>query len=95
MRSMICVGRTNDPGAISSRREPTAEKARMARTPSDLRAAMFAREGTADGEIVCLVPCRARNAMRVPEGRDEMVIGELGYPQGYLLRLLATIHTVD
>lgn len=40
-----------DPGDISSRREPTAENARMARTPRDLRADVFAREGTADGEI--------------------------------------------
>jgi len=39
----------NDPGAISSRRDPTAEKARMTRTPSDLSAAMLAREGTSEG----------------------------------------------
>ena len=40
----------NDPGLISSRREPTAENARMARTPRDLSADMLAREGTAEGE---------------------------------------------
>ena len=40
-----------DPGDISSRREPTAENARMARTPRDLRADILAREGTADGAI--------------------------------------------
>ena len=41
----------NEPGDISSRREPTAENARIARTPRDLRADMLAREGTADGEM--------------------------------------------
>jgi len=46
---MICEGKTKDPGAISSRREPTAEKARMARTPRDLRADILAREGTEEG----------------------------------------------
>ena len=84
VRSMICVGITNEPGAISSRREPTAENARTARTPSDLRAAMLAWNGMADGEWMCPAPCRARNATRVPEGRDVMVIGELGYPQGLI-----------
>jgi hypothetical protein len=49
VRSMIWVGRMNERGGMSSRREPTAEKAMMARTPSDLRAAMLAREGTDDG----------------------------------------------
>ena len=43
-------GNTSDPGEISSRREPTAENARMARTPRDLRADIWAREGTAEGE---------------------------------------------
>jgi hypothetical protein len=75
---MIWVGRTKVPGEISSRRDPTAEKARMARTPRDFKAAMLAREGTAEGGMECPWPCRARNAMRVPDGREEIVIGELG-----------------
>ena len=41
----------NDPGDISSRREPTAENARMARTPRDLSADILAREGTEEGEM--------------------------------------------
>lgn len=65
----------NEPGAISSRREPTAEKAMTVRTPRNLRAAMFAREGTLDGEMVWPGPCRAMKAMRVPEGRAAIVIG--------------------
>ena len=82
VRSIICVGRTKEPGERSSRREPTAEKARMTRTPSDLRAAMLARDGTAEGAIECPCPCLARNAMRVPDGREDIVIGALGKPQG-------------
>lgn len=34
----------------------------MARTPKDLRAAMLAREGTAEGLISWPVPCRAMKA---------------------------------
>src|SRR6266568_1677790 len=49
VRSMIWDGMTKDPGEISSRREPTAEKATMARTPRDLRAATLARPGTEEG----------------------------------------------
>jgi len=79
---MICVGRTNDPGEISSLREPTAENAMMARTPSDLRAAMLARVGTKDGAILCPLPWRARKAIWVPDEREQMVIGELGNPHG-------------
>lgn len=51
VRSMIWSGIAKSPGLISSRRDPTAEKATMRRTPSDLRAAMFARAGTAEGGI--------------------------------------------
>jgi len=83
VRSIICVGRMKEPGVISSRKEPTAEKAMMARTPMDLRAATLAREGTAEGAMVCPWPCRVRKAMRTPEGREDIVIGELGKPQGY------------
>ena len=54
----------------------------MARTPSDLRAAMLARPGTLEGLMECPTPCRVRKATRVPEGRLAMVIGELGNPQG-------------
>lgn len=87
VRSMICEGSANAPGAISSRSEPTAEKARMVRTPRDLSAAMLARAGTAEGEMVCPVPCRARKAMCAPEGNEEMVMGEEGKPQGCRVRL--------
>ena len=52
VRSMIWLGRTKSPGASSSRREPTAEKARIVRTPRDLSAAMFARAGTEEGGMV-------------------------------------------
>ena len=79
---MICVGSENVPGGISSRREPTALKANMTRTPRDFRAAMLARAGTAVGFMVCPAPCRARKAMRVPEGREEIVMGEEGNPHG-------------
>ena len=78
VRSMICVGRANIPGETSSRSDPTALKARIARTPRDLSAAMFARDGTADGLRVCPNPCLARKATRVPVGREAMVIGEEG-----------------
>jgi hypothetical protein len=44
-------GMTKSPGAISSRRDPTAEKATIAWTPKCLRAAMLARAGTSDGLI--------------------------------------------
>lgn len=70
------------PGAISSRREPTAEKARIALTPRDLRADIFALEGTSLGDMVCPLPWRARKAIFVPDGKVQMVIGELGKPQG-------------
>ena len=48
--SIICEGKMNEPGDISSRKEPTAENAMIAQTPRDLRADMLAREGTAEGE---------------------------------------------
>lgn len=83
VRSMIWEGMINEPGVISSRREPTAENAIMARTPRCLRAAMFARDGTLEGEMVWPGPCRATKAMRVPEGRAAIVIGLEGCPQGY------------
>lgn len=70
------------PGAISSRSEPTAEKARIAFTPRDLRAEIFARDGTLVGEMIWPLPWRARKAILVPDGKEQMVIGELGKPQG-------------
>ena len=79
---MICEGRINDPGTISSLKDPTAEKAMSARTPKDLRAAILALEGTLEGEMVWLRPWRARNATRVPEGREAIVIGLDGCPHG-------------
>lgn len=85
VRSMIWVGRTNDPGETSSRREPTAENARMARTPKDFSAAILAREGTVDGLISWPVPCRAMKATRDPDAREEMTMGDEGYPQGYAI----------
>ena len=55
----------------------------MTRTPRDLRAAMLAREGTTDGEMLWPLPWRVRKAIWVPVGREQMVIGELGNPQGW------------
>lgn len=86
VRSMIWVGREKSPGAISSRSEPTAENARIARTPRDFNAAILARDGTAEGEILCPMPCRARKATLVPEGREQIFMGELGNPQGWASR---------
>ena len=80
---MICVGRTKSPGAISSRRDPTAEKASTAFTPRDLNAAMLARAGTAEGLMEWPGPWRARKATWVPDGRAQMEMGELGKPHGY------------
>ena len=54
----------------------------MVQTPSDLRAAMLARDGTAEGAMECPGPCLAMKAMRVPDGREDIVIGELGKPHG-------------
>ena len=82
VRSMICVGRTKEPGEHSSRKEPTAEKARMTRTPSDLRAAMLAREGTDEGDNEWPCPCLARKAISIPDGREQIAMGELGKPHG-------------
>ena len=82
VRSITWDGRMKSPGAISSRSEPTAEKARIAFTPRDLRAEIFARDGTLVGEMVWPLPWRARKAIFVPDGKEQMVIGELGKPQG-------------
>lgn len=79
---MICDGTTKSFGAISSRSEPTAEKARMVRTPRCFSAAMLAVDGTCDGEIECVRPWRARNATSVPESVRAMLIGDDGKPQG-------------
>ena len=56
VRSMTWEGRMKSPGAISSRSEPTAEKANIAFTPRDLRAEIFARDGTLLGEMVWPLP---------------------------------------
>ena len=83
VRSMIWLGMTKCPGAISSRSDPTAEKAMMAWHPMDLSAAMLARAGTSVGVMVCAGPWRERKAMRAPEGSLEMVMGEEGLPHGW------------
>ena len=90
---MIWFGSANEPGAISSRREPTAEKASTARTPSDLSAAMFARAGTAEGGMECPLPWRVRKAICVPDGRAQMEMGALGKPQGcvYTKKMLGCV----
>ena len=88
VRSMTWDGRMKSPGAISSRSEPTAEKARMAFTPSDLRAEIFARDGTLVGEMLWPLPWRARKAIFVPDGKEQTVIGELGKPQGWRGKIL-------
>lgn len=80
---MIWVGSTNDPGDISSRRDPTAENARITLTPRDFNAAILAREGTEEGLMTWPVPCLATKATKVPEGRAETMIGAEGYPQGF------------
>jgi hypothetical protein len=48
--SMIWSGMMKSPGRISSRRDPTAENARIAFTPICLSAAILAAEGTSEGE---------------------------------------------
>ena len=73
---------TKCPGTISSLNEPTAENATIAFTPMDLRAAMLARAGTSVGVMEWLVPCREMKAIWAPEGREEMVMGEEGFPHG-------------
>lgn len=78
MRSMICDGITKSFGAISSRSEPTAEKASTVRTPRCFSAAMFAVDGTCEGEIECFSPWRARNATSVPESVRAMLMGDDG-----------------
>ena len=82
VRSIICEGRMKSPGAISSRSEPTAENARIAFIPSDLRAEIFARDGILLGEMIWPFPWRARKAILVPDGKVKMDIGALGKPQG-------------
>lgn len=79
---------TKCPGSISSRRDPTAENATMALTPMCFNAAMLARPGTSVGVMVWAGPCREMKATRAPEGRDEMVMGDEGFPQGYTCQSL-------
>lgn len=54
---------TKCPGTISSLNEPTAEKATIALTPIDFKAAMLARAGTSVGVIVWFGPCREMKAI--------------------------------
>lgn len=81
--SIIWSGMTKSPGLISSRREPTAEKANIVDTPRDLRAAIFALEGTLEGAMEWLIPCRAMKAICWPDGSAAMDIGDEGYPHGW------------
>jgi hypothetical protein len=55
----------------------------MVCTPRDFRAEMFARAGTEEGFMEWFFPCRAMKAIFCPEGREAIVIGELGLPHGY------------
>lgn len=55
----------------------------MALTPICFNAAMLARPGTSVGVMVWAGPCREMKATRAPEGREEMVMGDEGFPQGY------------
>lgn len=71
------------PGAISSCKDPTALNPTMALTPRDLNAAMLALEGTVEGVIWWLTPCRAMNAISSPLGRAKMAMGEEGLPHGW------------
>jgi len=50
---------------------------------------MLARAGTVEGWKVWPWPCRARKATRVPEGREQIAIGELGKPQGWTGQLFS------
>lgn len=43
---------------------------------------MLALTGTSVGEIEWLTPCREMKAIRSPEGREEILIGDEGFPQG-------------
>ena len=81
VRSMIWSGMTKSLGLMSSRREPTAEKAMMLRTPMDRRAAMLARAGTSWGANWWWMPWRARKATGTPLCRA-MRMGDEGKPHG-------------
>jgi len=70
-------------GLISSRREPTAEKAIIASTPMDFKAAMLALAGTSDGFIKWPAPWRARKATWWPASVSQIIILELGLPHGF------------
>ena len=54
----------------------------MVRPPRDLREEMLALDGTVEGEWVWCFPWRARNAIWAPEGREAIVMGAEGKPQG-------------
>ena len=47
---VIWEDKMNDPGEISSQREPTAENMRVAQTPRDLKADILVWERTVEGE---------------------------------------------
>lgn len=88
---MIWSGTTKSLGGMCSRREPTAEKAMMERTPRWRSAAMLAGLGTSEGEISWCVPWREREAMGVLEcGEVRTVMGEEGAPQGVVGVRMAT-----
>lgn len=81
VRSMIWSGMTKSMGLMSSRRDPTAEKAMMLRTPMERRAAMLARAGTSCGANWWWMPWRARKATGTPLCRA-MRMGDDGKPHG-------------
>ena len=66
VRSMNWSGTTTWPGAISSRRLPTALTASTQSAPSDLSAQTLARKGSSDGSRRWPRPWRGRKRSRVP-----------------------------
>jgi hypothetical protein len=49
---------------------------------------MLARAGTSVGVMVWAEPCREMKAIWAPEGKEEMVMGEEGLPQGWYCQLV-------
>jgi len=84
VRSIIWDGKIKSRGLISSRREPTAEKAMIASTPMDFKAAILALAGTSDGFKWWPVPWRARKPTWLPAAVSQITILALGLPHGYI-----------
>jgi hypothetical protein len=87
------------PGAISSRSDPTAEKATIASTPMLLSAAMLARALTSEGGMLCETPWREMKATSGPGTLGASAVGgsvkiesaDEGVPQGWRTRRRETL----